>query len=65
VLSKNVTVPLAEEGKTFAVSFTFSPAAGDVFDASSVVVVVVGEVDAVTVIVTGLEVLAAYVLDPP
>jgi hypothetical protein len=56
-----VTVPVAAEGATVAVSVTLAPAAGVVVDAVSVVVVVV----VLTVTETALDVLVAKVVDPP
>ena len=57
-----VTVPVAAEGETVAVSVTLAPTVGAVFDTVSAVVVAVLVDD--TVMLTGLEVLAAKVVDP-
>jgi hypothetical protein len=54
-----VTFPLADEGETRAVKITLSPAEGAGFDASSVVVVGVWLVAALTVMLTAAEELAA------
>ena len=63
VPSRKVTVPVAVEGETVAVSVTLVPVATDVAEDVSVVVVAVNVV--VTVILTALEVLVAKVVDPP
>jgi hypothetical protein len=63
VPSRKVTVPVAVEGVTVAVSVTVAPVATDVGEAVSAVVVAVSV--EVTVMVTALEVLAAKVVDPP
>jgi hypothetical protein len=63
VPEKKVTVPVAVEGETVAVSVTLAPTAGVVVDTASEVVVAV-RVE-VTVMVTVLEVLVAKVVDPP
>jgi hypothetical protein len=52
-----VTVPVAAEGETVAVSVTLAPTAGVVVDAVSAVVVAV--VDVETVMLTALDVLPA------
>ena len=61
---KKVTVPVAVEGATVAVSVTLAPTAGVVVDTARAVVVAV-LVAAFTVTVTALEVLVAKVVDPP
>jgi hypothetical protein len=58
-----VTVPVAVDGATVAVSVTLAPTVGVVVDAASVVVVAV-LVAALTVTVTALDVLVAKVVDP-
>jgi hypothetical protein len=63
VPSRKVTVPVAVEGDTVAVSVTLAPVATDVAEDVSVVVVAVSVV--VTVMLTALEVLVAKVVDPP
>jgi hypothetical protein len=63
VPSRKVTVPVAVEGETVAVSVTLVPVATDVAEDVSVVVVAVSVV--VTVMLTALEVLVAKVVDPP
>ena len=63
VPSRKVTVPVAVEGETVAVSVTLAPVATDVGEAVSEVVVAV-LVD-VTVMLTAVEVLAAKVVEPP
>jgi len=60
---KNVTVPVAVEGATVAVSITLAPTAGVVLDTARAVVVAV--LVEVTVMVTALDVLVAKVVDPP
>ena len=55
---KKVTVPVAAEGETVAVSVTLAPTVGVVVDAASAVVVAV-LVPALTVIATALDVLVA------
>jgi hypothetical protein len=64
VPEKKVTVPVAVEGATVAVSVTLAPTAGVVVDTARAVVVAV-LVAAFTVTVTALEVLVAKVVDPP
>jgi hypothetical protein len=54
-----LTVPVAAEGETVAVSVTDAPVSGVVVDNASAVAVEVGLEDALTVIVTVLEVLVA------
>jgi hypothetical protein len=56
-----VTVPVAAVGETVAVSVTLAPAVGVVVDAVRAVVVAV----VLTVTETALDVLVAYVVDPP
>jgi hypothetical protein len=63
VPSRKVTVPVAVEGETVAVSVTLVPVATEV--AEEVSVVVVGVRFEVTVIATVLDVLVAKVVDPP
>jgi hypothetical protein len=58
-----VTVPVAVDGETVAVSVTLAPITGVVFDTASAVVVAVLVVP--TVMLTTLEVLVAKVVDPP
>jgi hypothetical protein len=64
VPEKKVTVPVAAEGETMAVSVTLAPTAGVVVDAASAVVVAV-LVAVLTVTKTALDVLVAFVVDPP
>jgi hypothetical protein len=64
VPERKVTVPVAAEGETVAVSVTFAPTVGVVVDAVSVVVVAV-LVAALTVTTTALDVLVASVVEPP
>jgi hypothetical protein len=64
VPERKVTVPVAVEGATVAVSVTLAPTAGVVVDTARAVVVAV-LVAAFTVTVTALEVLVAKVVDPP
>ena len=61
--SIKVTVPVAVVGETVAVSVTLAPVATDVGDAVNEVVVAV--LVEPTVMVTGLDVLDAKVVDPP
>ncbi|HKF49957.1 MAG TPA: hypothetical protein VKB38_21520 [Terracidiphilus sp.] len=61
--SRNVTVPVAAEGETVAVSVTLVPVVVDVDEDVSAVVVAVN--DDVTVMLTALDVLVAKVVDPP
>lgn len=63
VPSRNVTVPVAAEGVTVAVSVTLVPVVVDVEEVVSAVVVAVNV--EVTVMLTALEVLVASVVDPP
>jgi hypothetical protein len=63
VPSRKVTVPVAVEGVTVAVSVTLTPVATDVEEAVSAVVVAVSV--EVTVMLTAGEVLPAKVVDPP
>ena len=63
VPSRKVTVPVAVEGETVAVSVTVAPVATDVGDAVNAVVVAVSV--EVTVMLTAGEVLPAKVVDPP
>ena len=63
VPSRKVTVPVAVEGVTVAVSVTVAPVATDVGEAVSAVVVAVSV--EVTVMLTAGEVLVAKVVDPP
>ena len=56
-----VTVPVAAVGETVAVSVTLAPTFGVVVDAVRAVVVAV----VLTVTETALDVLVAYVVDPP
>jgi hypothetical protein len=58
VPEKKVTVPVAADGATVAVSVTLAPTVGVVVDAASAVVVAV-LVPALTVIETALDVLVA------
>ena len=58
VPEKKVTVPVAADGETVAVSVTLAPTVGVVVDAASVVVVAV-LVPALTVNETALDVLVA------
>jgi hypothetical protein len=64
VPEKNVTVPVAAEGETVAVSVTLAPTFGVVVDAASAVVVGVNAAP-LTVTEIPLEVLVASVVDPP
>jgi hypothetical protein len=57
VPERKVTVPVAAEGETVAVSVTLAPTVGVVVDTASAVVVAVR--DEVTVMLTALEVLVA------
>jgi RecJ-like exonuclease len=61
---KNVSVPVAVDGETVAVSVTLAPTVGVVVDAASVVVVAV-LVAALTVTAKALDVLVAKVVEPP
>jgi threonine synthase len=58
-----VTVPVAVDGETVAVSVTLAPTAGVAVDTASAVVVAV--LVEVTVMLTALDVLVAKVVDPP
>jgi threonine synthase len=57
-----VTVPVAVDGETVAVSVTLAPTAGVVVDTASAVVVAV--LVEVTVMLTALDALVAKVVDP-
>ena len=63
VPEKKVTVPVAVEGATVAVSVTLAPTAGVVVDTARAVVVAV--LVEPTVMLTALDVLVAKVVDPP
>jgi hypothetical protein len=63
VPERKVTVPVAVEGETVAVSVTLAPTVGVVVDAASLVVVAV-LVAVLTVTETALDVLVAKVVDP-
>ena len=56
-------MPVAVEGATVAVNVTLAPVATDVGEAASIVVVAV--LVEPTVMVMGLDVLVAKVVDPP
>lgn len=56
-------MPVAADGDTAAVRVRLAPATGVVVEAARVVAVEV-RLDAVTVTLTALEVLSAYVVDP-
>jgi hypothetical protein len=60
---KKVTVPVAADGATVAVSVTLAPTVGVVVDTASLVVVAVS-VAVLTVTVTAPDVLVANVVDP-
>jgi RecJ-like exonuclease len=62
VPEKKVTVPVAVDGETVAVSVTLAPTVGVVVDATRAVVVAV--LVEVTVMLTALDVLVAKVVDP-
>ena len=63
VPSRKVTVPVAVDGETVAVSVTLVPVEVDVEEEVSVVVVAVNV--EVTDMLTAVEVLVANVVDPP
>jgi hypothetical protein len=66
VVSVNVTVPVAADGETAAVRFTFSPVVSvPVVVDVSVVLVAVRFADALTVRETALDVLEASLVSPP